>query len=464
MKKNLLAVAALTVMASTAAHAEITLIADGTISGSYEDPRTETAAALENGSAGNMLGGMGSGFAYGGGDTFYALPDRGPNAVSYNDAIDDTASYIPRFHKMTITLAPATDGSALPYVATPFVTRTELMWSAQPLFYGDGGAYNVPDGTPALNAVDGRYYFSGRSDNFDASKNSLNDDNARLDPESIRVSPDGKFVYISDEYGPYIYQFKAGNGKRVNRFKLPKYFAVTNLSPVGSDEIDGNTKGRVANKGMEGLAISPDGATLIGMMQSPLLQDGGTSGGYTRIVTIDIATGTTHEYAYPLTNIGTESKVKYPTISDIVAVNSHQFLVDERDGKGLGDDSEAVSKKVYLIDLDGADDVSGISGESKLATHAISKTLFLDLISTLEDNGYAAADIPSKMEGLAFGKDITIDGVTRHTLYVTTDNDFIPTVTDTYHPNGVANPNHFFVFSVDASDLPDYQAQTLPED
>ena len=38
--------------------------------------------------------------------------------------------------------------------------------------------------------------------------------------------------------------------------------------------------------------------------------------------------GTTHEYAYQLTD-GTG-------VSDILAVNNHQFLVDERDGNGLG--------------------------------------------------------------------------------------------------------------------------------
>jgi hypothetical protein len=113
-------------------------------------------------------------------------------------------------------------------------------------------------------------------------------------------------------------------------------FAVTNLSPVGNTEISGNTAGRVANKGREGLAITPDGKTLVGIMQSPPIQDGGTNAAFTRIVAIDIRTGGTHEYAYKLENIGAASKPKYPTVSDIVAINDHQFLVDERDGNGMG--------------------------------------------------------------------------------------------------------------------------------
>src|SRR5437868_13543574 len=97
-------------------------------------------------------------------------------------------------------------------------------------------------------------------------------------------------------------------------------------------------------------------------MQSPLIQDGGTDGAVTRIVKIDVFTGITHEYGYPLTNIGTAAKPKYPTVSDIVAVNDHQFLVDERDGKGLGDGSTAAFKHLYLIDRNGSQHVSGMTG------------------------------------------------------------------------------------------------------
>ena len=42
---------------------------------------------------------------------------------------------------------------------------------------------------------------------------------------------------------------------------------------MGAFEIANNTSGRVANKGMEGLAITPDGRTLVGIMQNALIQD-----------------------------------------------------------------------------------------------------------------------------------------------------------------------------------------------
>jgi len=43
----------------------------------------------------------------------------------------------------------------------------------------------------------------------------------------------------------------------------------------------------------------------------------------------------THQYAYQLDDEGSASKLKYAAISEILAVNDNQFLVDERDGNGF---------------------------------------------------------------------------------------------------------------------------------
>jgi hypothetical protein len=368
-------------------------------------------------------------------------------------------SYINRFQTLHLSLAPSDPGAPLPFTLTPFLMRTTLLSSPTPLVYGTGAGEGLGSGAPALNAVHHTHYFTGRSDNFDPNQLSTDPNDARFDPESVRVSHDGKSVYISDEYGPYVYQFNRATGQRMRSFRLPDKFAVSNLNPVGAIEISGNTSGRVANKGMEGLAITPDGRTLVGIMQSPLIQDGGTDGANTRVVTIDIATGATHEYAYELTNIGTASKPKYGTASDIVAINDHDFLVDERDGKGLGDDSAAAFKRLYKIDLAGAQEVSGISGAANLAGKAPSKTLFLDVVAALNAHGIASQDIPAKIEGIAFGPDLVVDGTTKHTLFIANDNDFIATVTDTNHPTGIDNPNKVFVFAVDSTDLPDFVPQ-----
>jgi hypothetical protein len=167
------------------------------------------------------------------------------------------------------------------------------------------------------------------------------------------------------------------------------------------------------------------------------------------------------QYAYALTNIGTVSKPKYPTVSEVVAINDHELLVDERDGKGLGDGSTAAYKRLYRINLSGAHAVDGLSGASALAPYAVGKTLFLDIVQTLNAHGFASTEIPAKLEGVTFGPDVTIEGATKHTLFVANDNDFVGTVTDSVHPNGVANPNLFFVFAFDASDLPGYVPQQL---
>ena len=110
---KLVTAAVIAVLASTSVHASVDLIASGTLSGDMSDLSTETAAPLENGMAGNLLGGMGSGIAYAGCNTFLAIPDRGPNAAPYDAAVSDTASYVNRFHTIAMDLAPSGPGAAL---------------------------------------------------------------------------------------------------------------------------------------------------------------------------------------------------------------------------------------------------------------------------------------------------------------------------------------------------------------
>ena len=399
---------------------------------------------LENGVPANLLGGFGSAIAYASGNTFLALPDRGPNAVPFDSAIDDTASYINRFHTIEMDLDPNKSGSGLPFTLTPTLRRTTLFWSLTPLVYGSGAGLGVGPGAPPINNFF-QHFFTGRSDNFDPDHNSGYPRDARFDTEGMRVSNDGRSIFVSDEYGPYVYQFDRFSGVRLRSFELPSSFFVTNLSPVGDNEISGNTSGRTANKGMEGLAITPDGRTLVGIMQAPLIQD--ANAGATkllRIVTLDIASGrTTHQFAYLLT---TGSGV-----SEIVALNNHELLVDERDGSGRGNGNKAKIKQLFKIDIAGATDISEMDGPTA-STHAVAKTLFLDIVALLTKNGYDAANIPAKIEGLAFGPDVKQGRSTLHTLWIANDNDFLETVPD---PNGalIPNPNQFFVLGFSDADL-----------
>jgi hypothetical protein len=469
-RKKLLPLVISSLLAS-AAHAGVDLIAIGTIDGAYEDLSAQTAAPLENGVPGNRLGGIGSGLAYAGGTTFLALPDRGPNANSYNGLVDDTVSYIDRFQTINLSLAPSDPGSALPFTLTPTLRATTLLSSPTPLVYGSGaglgyqadGVTPLGSGAPALNAVNHTHYFTGRSDNFDPALPSTNPANARLDPESLRVSRDGRSVFISDEYGPAVYQFDRRTGKRIRSFALPANLAITHLSPQKAVEKDStlNPVGRVTNKGMEGLAITPDGRMLVGIMQANLEQDKKKS---LRIVTIDIQSGATHEYAYQLSD-GSGA-------SDIVAVNNHQFLVDERKSNGMADTplstdtaSAAEVKDLFLIDLDGAQDVTALSGD--LSSYALPKTLFVDLVGKLNAAGIDSYLIPSKIEGLAFGQDVVINGETKHTLFIANDNDFLATIADPFKLPGdpsrgnITNPNQFYVFAFADSDLPGFLPQPI---
>jgi hypothetical protein len=268
-------------------------------------------------------------------------------------------------------------------------------------------------------------------------------------------------VFVTDEYGPFVYQFDRDSGRRIRAYPLPAKFAASHLSPLGDTEISGNTSGRVANKGMEGLAITPDGRSLVGAMQSPLIQDGGTDAPFLRLVKIDIRSGAVREYAYELTNIGTAAKPKYGTVSEVLAINNDELLVDERDGKGLGDNSAAAFKRIFRVSLKGAPEVSSLAGAAQLAGKAPAKTLFLDVADALIQHGYTSRDIPAKLEGIAFGPQITQDGVTRQTLFVSNDNDFLATYADDGHPQGGDNANRWFVFAFDKADLPTFKAQPL---
>lgn len=427
----------------SALHAQtLQLLAVGTLDASRAGQWADMSHlnyTLENGASADLLGGFGSAITYVNGNTFLALPDRGPNAVSFDSNVDDTVSYVNRFHTVHMELKENTSGTGLPYTLTPELRRTTLLWTATPLVYGTGTNLGVGSGVPVINHLF-QHYFTGRSDNFDAKQNSGYARDARFDTEGIRVSNDGDRVYISDEYGPYVYEFDRATGLRLRALQLPDAFFVTNLSPTGATEISGNASGRTANKGMEGLAITPDGKTLVGIMQAALIQDaneGGSAAKLLRIVTIDIRSGkTTHQYGYLLT---TGSGV-----SELLALNDHEFLVDERDGKGRGDGSKAKVKQLFKIDLKGATDIGAMDGTTA-AANAVPKTLFVDLVTSLTAAGYTAAQIPAKIEGISFGPDVKQAGTTMHTLWVANDNDFLSSVDD---PDGnpVANDNQFFVF------------------
>ena len=399
--------------------AGITLIGKGVVSGSALDKSGLTGNICQASAPANcvpkaIFGGFGSDISYTGHDNvFIAAPDRGPF-----DGLTDVP-YPDRFYFLHITTN----------VSAPFPNiRTVLLY------------------TRFLKNQNGEN-FVGAADSF-----VVNDEFAtlRLDPEGIRVSPHGTF-YISDEYGPYIFEFNR-QGHLLRRIEVPSKFFISNPRSDPNAELLGNNAGRQGNRGMEGLAISPDGTTLFGIMQNALIQDHGLNHGTTdrlgvnnRIVKIDLVTGETHEYVYVLDAIN-----RGQGVCEILAINDHEFLVVERDNRSnLQTPPQAPTRKtIYKINLTGATDVSGIAslpaGALPAGVTPVTKELFINL---LDPDLNLAATIPEKIEGLAWGPDLP-DG--RHLLYVISDNDLNPSLA-----------TQIYAFAIDPS-LINLQEQFLP--
>ncbi|SDI16273.1 esterase-like activity of phytase family protein [Chryseobacterium jejuense] len=179
---------------------------------------------------------------------------------------------------------------------------------------------------------------------YDAAGNELGTDKYGLDSESVVAAPDGTF-WVSDEYGPHIVHYNA-DGVEMER-----------ISPMGVNtgtrKLPAVLAKRRANRGMEGLCMSPDGKTLVGTMQSMMFVPSkalATNATLTRIVTFDINTGQTKQYLYKQDGGASDS------VCDITALGNNEFLVIERDGN-FG--TQGGIKKVYRINLSDATDVNG---------------------------------------------------------------------------------------------------------
>ncbi|WP_082978419.1 esterase-like activity of phytase family protein [Mycobacterium sp. 1081908.1] len=247
-------------------------------------------------------------------DEIYGLSDRGPNVDGRTAG--EKVLPIPTFHPQIAKLKLRDGVASLEQIIT----------------------LTGKDGAPLVGVTD-PLASTGES-LLDLNGNRLPPSDHGLDSEGLVAMPDGTF-WVSDEYGPFVVHFDA-NGKELER-----------LSPY-----DGTLPSELAlrgpNQGMEGLTITPDGGTLVGIMQSALhtpgLAGSTRSVPITRIVTINLANrGDVHEYLYPLAD-PQHTKV---AVSEITAVSATTFLVDERDDRPQPDGN----KKIYAADISGATDV-----------------------------------------------------------------------------------------------------------
>jgi hypothetical protein len=382
-------------LVSGSVQAEIKLLGSARLSGESTDLSGLTEL-LSGEIPHNRLGGISAIDYTGANDEYLLLPDRGPS--------DGATAYSCRVHRLHLSVAPG---------KSPVVTAT--IKATTMLVNEDGHA------------------LTGSAKAFQGSVPALWE---RFDPEGIRVTSGGSF-FLSDEYGPSVFQFSPA-GKRTAVFKIPQKFLVQHPSAKAEEEAT-NRSGRQPNGGMEGLAITPNGTKLYAAMQRPLIQDsrpdetlpGKRIGTNTRLLEIDVATRTTRELLYPLDATANG-------ISEILAINDHEFLMLERDSKP---GTEAIAKRIYKIDVAGATDISQMEtltvGGIPEGVTAVRKTLFLDLLDP--KFGLAGPEFPEKVEGLAFGPDLP-DG--RRLLIVAIDNDFV-----------AAKPIILHAFALDGSDL-----------
>jgi hypothetical protein len=354
---------------------EVQLLGKTSISGTASD-LSSMKNLLEDKSPNNRLGGFGSAIAYTGqGNKYLLLPDRGPG--------DGANSYSCRFHLAEIT------------VSTPGKIDFKLLKTT---------LLKTPEGN----------LLTGLSKDFGPS-------GSRFDPEGIRVLKNGS-ILISDEYGPSVWLFDS-TGKLKHKFLIPEKFLIQNKSDHAEKEFPPfNKKGRLTNKGFEGIAISSDQKKWLAALQGSLIQDRNptdqnlkTNGDNLRFLETSIDGKHLREIVYKMESAKNG-------VNEILAIGEEDYLVLERDGDA---GESAGFKKIFRISTKNATDVSKIlelpAPKLPEGIVPVTKTLFLDLLDP--KFGLKGKDFPAKIEGLTFGPDLT-DG--RKLLIITTDNDFKP--------------------------------------
>ena len=303
-----------------------------------------------------------------------------------------------------------------------------------------------------------------------------------FDPEGLAIDPrTGRFL-IADEYGPSVYEFSR-SGRLVGVFEVPP-----NLVPMPLGVLDyvagrdggSSGSGRQDNRGYEGLAISPDGKRLYAVLQDPLLDEGprsnssdatdndGRDGRNLRIIVFDndwwsrTYRQSIAQYVYQLepqalvrariVADGGSASATDPRqgrnigVSAIVALNEHEFLVLERDNRGIGVDNPAGrgpdgapippplgivgSKRVYKIDIDGATDVSSVSlpddGNLAPGIVPVQKNDAAPFIDISRNTLLPRENQAEKWEGLTIGPRLFGGG---HVIVIGNDNDYSVTQT-----------------------------------
>lgn len=302
---------------------------------------------------------------------FYALTDRGPNAKykkgDKKGKIFPIPNYTPRIGLFEIQ----SDGS---------------IKMVKEILLKDRNGNNISGlPNPNFGATNEKPYdIKGKLITENNNKTPKTDPNG-LDPEALVALKDGTF-WISDEYGPHIVHFDA-NGIEIDRINP---FIDDKRSSI---KLPSEFSHRRPNRGMEGLAITPNQKILVGIMQSTMDNPkSARKSTLTRIVTIDLETKKIKQYLYK------QDKPENSN-SEIVAINDDEFLVIERDGK-FGT-KKGAQKYIYKIKLSSGTELEALDS-SKNAAFAQDPNLGLTINGkTLEEVVYNNGNLSKGWKSLA---------------------------------------------------------------
>lgn len=206
------------------------------------------------------------------------------------------------------------------------------------------------------------------------------------DLESIRFDPTNDSIWYTSEgdrslaFNPFISQAKQ-NGDYLSSFQIPETFKI--------DQSNADVqKGFRNNLALEGSSFSPDGKYYFTSMEASLYQDGDIStvdsGSYSRITKYDRNGDIAAEYAYPIDAIPAQpspGKNADNGVSEMLAVNDHQFLIIERSGVQASDGSYSNFIRIYEVDTDEATNIKSLDSLKLGQFKPVSKKLVLNLNS-----------------------------------------------------------------------------------
>lgn len=221
------------------------------------------------------------------------------------------------------------------------------------------------------------------------------------DPESIRFDP---------LYKQIIYTSEGDRSLGLNPFirlaSLQGDF-ITEIPISHTQKMDQHAKhGFRNNLALEGSTFSADGHSIWTATEAPLIQDGKsptpTTEGLSRITQYDRQGRLLNEYAYRLDAIPKspgKGKEAENGVSELLAINNHEFLTLERASVQFSDNSYHNYVRIYKINTDQATDIKNQESLKQTKIHPVKKELIADL--NKEDIGHI-----DNIEGITFGKQL----------------------------------------------------------